>query len=238
MEEIGRYRIELNRDWALDDLYIFPRAYEQVYFFYASISSDLSLTDSERMDRAYKAFPWQGGYSAVSFFNELKYATRRQVRPKIIAIQKHSPGYFDLALWIATATTVAGVITKIASTIDSANTTYNNIYKGMQERKLLKLKADETELKFRKAEMDYILKSSQQMSTLLGFRSLAQMHETTGNPYLTLKILLSVYRRVRTLAEYVNKGKAGFTYGEIDALDVPIEPKTNTKARSKRKKGR
>jgi hypothetical protein len=36
------------------------------------------------------------------------------------------------------------------------------------------------------------------------------LNKLTGNPISTLKILLSYYRRIRTLSEYVAKGKANF----------------------------
>jgi hypothetical protein len=103
MPDYARYRIRLDEEWSLEDLYVFPRAYEQVYFFFSAFSME-NGEERDRIERAFHAFPWQGGYSAVSFFNQLKYATPPELRPKIIAISKLSPGYFDLGLWLATAT--------------------------------------------------------------------------------------------------------------------------------------
>lgn len=142
MADYARYRILLNEDWSLEDLYVFPRAYEQVYFFYTSLNSEIDEEQSDRIARAYRSMPWQGGYSAVNFFNQLKYATPRLGRPRIIAIQKSSPGYLDLGLWLFGATQVARVVRSIAATIDKCNETYGDIYSGMQERKLLRLKVD------------------------------------------------------------------------------------------------
>ena len=88
MAKFGSYRIQLEREWSLEDLYVFPRAFEQVYFFYSSVDQNLTKEDQERILHAYSSYPWQGGYSAVSFFNELKSATRKQGRPKIAAIHK------------------------------------------------------------------------------------------------------------------------------------------------------
>jgi hypothetical protein len=113
MADYARYRIRLDEDWSLEDLYLFPRSYEQVYFFFASFDIVLNEQDREKIERAYRTFPWQGGYGAVSFFNQLKYATPRRLRPTIIAIHKSSPGYFDLELWLAAATSLTVIVKKL-----------------------------------------------------------------------------------------------------------------------------
>jgi hypothetical protein len=55
------------------------------------------------------------------------------------------------------------------------------------------------------------------MSKILGFEDIKQLNERTGNPYISLKILLSLYRRVRTLAGYERDGRAGFPDTPPDA---------------------
>src|ERR1700737_4202112 len=164
MSEIGRYRIWLDKEWLLEDFYRFPRAYEQVYFFFTSIDHERGTTD--RIHHAYEAYPWQGGYSAVGFFDELRYATPRPARPRIIAIQKSSPGFLDLGLFVGIATALGVSVKKIAISIDVANTTYNNIYKGMQERRLLKLRVDLKQMEFDREQLSFIKESPHQMAAL------------------------------------------------------------------------
>jgi hypothetical protein len=48
------------------------------------------------------------------------------------------------------------------------------------------------------------------LAEALGFSDLARLNELTGNPVATMKIFLSYYRRIRTLAEHEQKGKADF----------------------------
>jgi hypothetical protein len=48
------------------------------------------------------------------------------------------------------------------------------------------------------------------MTRLLCLSEVGQMHEKTGSPLKTLKILLSLYRRIRTLVGYEMNGKAKF----------------------------
>lgn len=232
MEEYGNYRIALDRQWSLEDLYKFPRTFEQAYFFFASIDPDLDKTSQQRIARAYESFPWQGGYSAVGFFDQLKFSVDRRKRPKIVAIQKASPGFLELSLVIGVAFSLAKIVKHLAGGIDAANSTYNNIYKGMQERKLLKLKVEREVLKLDKEHIDFIDSGSRKMAKLLGFSSPAKLNNFTNDPYLTLKILFSVYRRVRTLAQYESSGKAQLS---VTAVSAP-PPKQNERAAGRLRK--
>jgi hypothetical protein len=225
MEEYGQYRITLDKDWSLEDLYEFPRAYEQVYFFYASLDHDLEEPDRDSLVRTYQSFPWQGGYSAVSFFKQLKYAIPPGKRPRILSIQKASPGWLDLGLWLGTAYSVSKAVKYIACALDTANTTYNNIYKGMQERKLLKLKVEQSTLDFNMSELEFIEDSCETLAKLLELSSATEINDLTKNRYLSLKVLLSVYRRVRTLVQYKNNGKAELTEEDIPP-QFPLTPPT------------
>lgn len=86
------YKILIDGRWSLEDLYQFPRAYEQVYF---AIEAMLPAADEEaeyRMQRAFLAYPWQGGYSSVNFYNSLKHATPAFERPAIVSLKYASPG--------------------------------------------------------------------------------------------------------------------------------------------------
>ena len=42
----------------------------------------------------------------------------------------------------------------------------------------------------------------------LGFKSVKSLNEQTGNSEVTLRLLLAHHRRLRTLAEFVEEGKA------------------------------
>ena len=139
MEYPKSYKIFIDKRWSLEDLYKFPRAYEQVYFaFEAVLPSPDEVTD-ERIERAFRAFPWQGGYSAVSFYNQLKYATPPKRRPLIQKMQYASPGYIELLLNLPLAVQIAGVVGSVAASIGACNKTYNAIHTDLQKRKLLRM---------------------------------------------------------------------------------------------------
>ncbi len=50
-------------------------------------------------------------------------------------------------------------------------------------------------------------KSCEELAKLMGFKNLAEMNALTGNPLVTLKMLSSMYRRLRTLDEFEEEGK-------------------------------
>ena len=106
----GVYTIEIDGEWSLEDLYIFPRTFEQVYFLIYSLFPDHDEYDLERIRNAYSAFPWRGGYSAVSFYNTLKYIVPRARRPQLVSINYSSPGLMEIGLILAVATVVGRIV--------------------------------------------------------------------------------------------------------------------------------
>ena len=204
------YKIAIERDWSLEDFYIFSRTFEQVYFFAHSTLVPRDEFDQERIERAYAGFPWQGGYSSVNFFNNLKYIVPKPNRPNIVSLHYSSPGWIELSLSIAVVLAVAKLVKAVSGSLREANSTYHQIVTGLQKRKLLRIKASQEEIALRKSELAYVKECAETMSDLLGFKSVDEVHQLTGNPYKSIKILLAVYRRVRTLAEYNSKGKIRF----------------------------
>ena len=201
------YKISIGGQWFLEDLYIFPRTYEQVYFLIYSLLPHDDEQIQDRIQYAYSQFPWRGGYSAVNFYNNLKYTTPRKQRPRIISMQYGSPGWIELSLIIGVAIAVERLVKSVASTIRETNSAYNEIYNGLQKRKLLRIEVVKKELELEIAHADYVEHCADKMARLLGLQDLDQMHSKTGSPLKTLKILLSLYRRVRTLVDYQNRGK-------------------------------
>lgn len=203
----ANHKIPIDGKWDLEDLYRFPRAYEQVYFLLYSLLPHEDEWVQERIEYAFKQYPWRGGYSAVNFYNKLKYTLPKKERPQVISLQYASPGWIELSIIVAVAVAGESIVKAIATAIKEANSTYQEIHRGMQERKLLRIKVAKKELELEQEHQKFIENSADRMVKLLGLSSIEQMNQKTGSPLKTLKILLSLYRRIRTLAEYQNTGK-------------------------------
>ena len=204
----GVYSIKLDGRWSLEDLYRFPRTYEQAYFALDALIPSESEIDLDRVRRAFEAFPWHGGYSAVNFYNQLKYATPIKSRPSVRAIEYASPGFLDLALILEQAQTLAAIVAAVAGSITACNALYNKIMNDLQRRKLLRIQVEKAEISLSREELKLIRQYSKEMAELLVIGTPDALEERTQRPLVSLKILLSVYRRIRTLAEYQNKRKA------------------------------
>lgn len=204
------YTILIDGRWTLEDLYVFPRAFEQVYFAVEALGVPLDQETDERISHAFQAYPWQGGYSAVNFYNQLKYATKKKQRPSIKSLKYSSPGWIELTAILGVATTVGLIVNRVAATLDRCNKTYNQIYTDAQRRKLLRLEVAQKEFELNRDQQLFVLESAKRLSEMMALPDPQQLHERTKSPLVSLKILLSVFRRVRTLAEFKERGKADF----------------------------
>ncbi len=205
------YRIEIDGDWTLEDLYTFPRTYSQLYsVLFVLDETNLSDVDEERAERTFQAHPWRGGYSAVNFYGWLGYLVPRRDRPRIASIRYASPGWIELALAVGVAANLGRLVSTFVKAGHELNGLYSEIYKGLNDRKLMKVNAKREELDLRQDEVRFLEDATQRLSRLMGFPNVAAIHRLTGNPLATIKILLSIYRRLRKLAAYEEAGKAKF----------------------------
>jgi hypothetical protein len=206
MAESDKYRIRLDGSWSLKDFYELPHVFGQIYAFHCAFMLGDEARDPERLAEAFVLYPWRGGYSAVNFYNVISRQIPQGLRPKVTSIQYSSPGWFELSLWVA----AARAVNKLLDTAAKANTLYSEIHKGLRDRRLLRIEEKQRSLQLAREEIDFVIYSSQRFAEALGFANLNELNNLTDNPIATLKILLSYYRRVRTLADYARRGKAEF----------------------------
>lgn len=214
MVEPAIYRIELDQQWSLADLYEFPRTYAQAYAFLYSVLSrgaEAAKTwdmESEDVDEPYVINPWVGGYDAVNFYKQLQSRVPRAHRPQVVSLHYGSPGWMDLGLLMAIAVAIRLSVASFVGAGRQLNSFYNEIYKGMRERQLMNISVKRQQLSLDREALEFIESSTLRLAELLEVRQAADLHLRTKNPLASLRIMLSYYRRVRTLAEYSKRGKA------------------------------
>jgi hypothetical protein len=201
------YQIPIGGRWSLEDLYTFPRTYEQCYFMYLALTPQTAEFEDERVLYAYEAFPWQGGYSAVDFYNQLKYAVPRRRRPRIVRIRYSSPGFIELGgLSVAVALGLEKVVKTICNSAKMISGTYTVIYRDMQTRKLMRIRTNNEIRKLTRAERQVIEAHAENLAGVLDV-NLDVLTERTGSAYKSLKILMSLFRRVRILCGFQKNGR-------------------------------
>jgi hypothetical protein len=220
--EKGIYRISIDGKWDLADLssfHTYNQVYSLLYSLHAPIPSDTSdgaitkVQDEEQLERlqyTFTAFPWNGGWSAVDFYENLYRLIPREDRPHVKSIRYSSPGVLELTLVLLIAQNAKTLISNIAHSIREMNKTYQAIYKGLQDRKLLRIKVKREKLKLAAEELRFVEESNKRLARLMEFQHLQALIELSGSPFIALKILLSLYRRVRDLADYEIKEKLKF----------------------------
>ncbi len=133
-----------------------------------------------------------------------------EYRPQINSIQYASPGFIELSLLLEVAKDISIIVGCVSSAILAGNKTYSIIQKGIAERKLSKLDLRERERQLLEKESEFIKKSAQDMASVMGVneKTLQRMYyRTENNEFAVLKILSSLYRRARDLAELQNQSK-------------------------------
>lgn len=93
-----------------------------------------------------------------------------------------------------------------ARSVKQLNDLYNEIYKGIHERKLQAIEIRKKEIEIKETDLAFASKSCDGLAKLLGFSDLQKLHDYTGNPIASLKMLLSFYRRVKAIAKFEQVG--------------------------------
>jgi len=110
----------------------------------------------------------------------------------------------------AVAIGIAVSITAIAWAADRVDQAYNNIYKRAQERKLLSLDTQINMQRLKQEHVQFIVQSTKELAELIRFEKVEELEYRTQDSLVTLKILMSFYRRAKVLAEYVINEKVNF----------------------------
>jgi len=202
------YRVLLDHDWQLADLYRFPHAYSQTYAFVYCLDSELDPRDRDRINTALTDYPWKGGYSYVNIYKVLESQVPRTERPKIHSIQKSSPGWLDLLLNVDVAIQVAKSVGVLLGTAVAAAKAYSSIQKILSDLNTYRKKNNVQNAKLTQAEIKAMMGMCNDIAKYIGFKNVAELHRHTGNPEVSVKLLLAHYRRLKIMLKFVQKGKA------------------------------
>ena len=210
----SKTRLSLDGEWSLLELSSFGRQYVQVYSFLYAIQHGAPPEDLDdgpfgfnRVLRAFEVFPWAGGWSAVGFYESLRVSVPEEYRPRIVAIKYESPGYIDLGVFLSSALAISALVRHVCTSIRQADQTYHQIYTHARERKLLRRRAD---LELNLEELKFAEDAAKRLGTAMGFKGMDDLRRLTDNPVVQMKILLSLFRRVRGLAEFQNSDQIKF----------------------------
>ena len=199
------YRVALDGKWSLSEFSDFFHVYAQAY----SLSYAIVIDDdpSTQLVALIERFPWRGGYSTVNFYRDAFKMVPLRNRPEVTSIAYASPGTIDLALFLAAALNIRKIVKQLVKSGEYINSLYSSIHRGLQERRMLKLDIRERELELARRHVNFIADSYKQLSEAMQIEKPELLLKASPNNLAALKILLSLYRRVRKLAELEASGK-------------------------------
>lgn len=209
MQERDTGYIWLDGDWQLEDFSDITKSYVQLYSFAYSICPDF-VGDGKKdvFGSLYQIYPWRGGYSTVHFYNEIFKRIPKEFRPEIVRIQYASPGFIELALYVAAAGAVARIVKSICASIREVHSVYADIQKNSVQYKLSKINLAREELHLEEQRVKFCDSASIKLAQLIGLSEQEVdilEKRTNGNKVMKLKILMSVIRRSEIIAEKKSK---------------------------------
>jgi hypothetical protein len=100
-----------------------------------------------------------------------------------------------------TAWAISRIVRHVCESIDRVNGTYHQIYSDAKQRRLLRVNVRRAELELGRDELVFAEQAAERLANEMGFNWMEELKQLTANPAVRLKIMLSLYRRVRDLAK-------------------------------------
>lgn len=216
--EIELHKIGMDGEWSLSNLSEFSRIYSQVYHLLFSLEVSQSEKAEEKISKIYQSYPWRGGFSRVNFYKSIESAIPRDYRPKINSIVYSSPGEMNLRLVSPVAQNIEVIIYTMLHKDAFIHKLYRDIYRQMQIMRLNTLgvrkggKKGEDHLtnELTPKEWHFIDYALFYFSDEMQFEDVDILCELTGNRLASLKILLSLYRRMKILVSLAREDLVDF----------------------------
>jgi hypothetical protein len=208
-DQKGDYRILLNKDWTLEDLSKVPHVYSEVYAFLYSLF-EIDKRGNKLVHGAFRSYPWRGGYSVLNFYNRLKSYLPESKPPQIVSIQYASPGWIELELMEHIAVSIKNVVTAYEASHEEVESFYQSTHRTLSDRNLLRGSSYYEKPSPTVDDLKFIDEATRHLSRLLRLENFSSINNVTNDPLITLKILLSFFRRLSTLSTYQVEGKVQY----------------------------
>ena len=206
-EKSKTYRVLLDGRWNLEDLYQFPHAFSQCYAFVYCLDSSLHPRNRERINIALAGYPFRGGYSYVNIYTVLRNQVPVKERPTVKSISYASPGWLDVLLNPEVAIQVAKSVGILAGSAVAAAKAYTSTMKYLSQVAVDRKRAQLQAMQITRDQHKTLVLMCEDMAKFLGFKSVKELHQHTGSPEVSLKLLAAHYRKTSQIVEFVNDGK-------------------------------
>lgn len=201
--------IPIDGRWDMHDLAQFPNKYADTYAFLFAVTREPPPRQSaanEPFAELFQRYPWRGGYSSVSFYNDLYRAIPRQQKLKIREIRYASPGFIRIEASAMLTAHIRDMVVCLNENWRATKDAYKELHDGLSERSFLGV--SRYEMTPSASDKVFAQRACEKLSVEMRFLHLQRVYRLCDDDWIsTAKILLSFYRRVDELAEFYDSGK-------------------------------
>lgn len=203
---IANHPIHIDGRWDAKDLSTFPDLFTDSYsFLYALNNSVAAFRASVR--GIFDRYPWRGGFSTVGFYDDLYSKIPRTHRVSIQGMNYNSPGEITLSASSTVLSQISGSIDEFNNNLDQVHDAYKLLHDGMSHRELLGRSVDEID--HNEDDVSFVERATRNLAVKMKFEKLDELLTLSGGNWIvSAKILLSYYRRLKQLFDFLDTGKA------------------------------
>lgn len=206
--EVKNKNIHIDGRWDTRDLAALPDLFTDSYSFLYALKSN-ELNRNSVTEDMFNKYPWRGGFSTVGFYNGLYAQIPRKHRLSIQGISYHSPGEITLSAVDLLADQIKKSVSVFIDDRKEINLLYRELYDGMSLRELLGRSTDEVDADA--LDFAFVEKATRNLANKMQFIMLDQLLVMTESNWLICaKILMSYCRRLKSLSDFFDSGKASF----------------------------
>ena len=200
------YDLQLDGSWYLDELVGIPRLYSQLYSFMYTLKNISKDSVSNNAHRIFSTYPWKGGFSTVNFFNDLSSVIPSFHEPRVNSIEYASPGQIELELLKDVASSIKHMVNTSFKNKDELQKEAKNIKSFMAQHKLSKIDGNSEDLNLNDNIRVHLENKIFTFSHLMGIDQHAKkITNLSGNELVSIKIILSIYRRNLKLFDFIER---------------------------------
>jgi hypothetical protein len=206
--DVADREIHIDGRWDAQDLSALPDLFTDNYSFLYALASD-EFGRNSSTQRMFRKFPWRGGFSAVGFYRGLYDQIPRQHQLAIRGINYRSPGEITVSAASVIVDQIDAMSVAFNEQRRELQQLYRQLYEGMSTRQLLGRSLDEIDAD--PLDFEFVERATRELTVAMRFTMIDQLWSLTGENWIaSAKILMSFFRRIKSLADFFDSGKASF----------------------------
>lgn len=139
-------------------------------------------------------------------------------RPVVRSIHYGSPGLIEIGGYLAALVAFGKAIGSVCDSFERIDRTYNQWYQGAMDRRILRANVRERELEVSRKELEFAEEAADQLVAQLGVDR-TELWRLTANPIARMKIVFSLYRRLRVLAKMARSEQSRLDMRSVERDD-------------------